>query len=62
MKALFREGDVINGRTLSSFNVLGIVNGSPGQRRAWTESAEPALAWRAFFTDGSSAIVKTTVP
>jgi hypothetical protein len=62
LRPLFREGDVIAGRTLSSFNVLGVVNGSPGQRRAWTESAEPTLVWRAFFTDATSAIVKTTVP
>jgi hypothetical protein len=62
LRRLVREGDVINGRTLLTFNVLGVVNGSAGQRRAWSESGDPALAWRAFFTDGTTAIVTTTVP
>jgi hypothetical protein len=62
LKPLFREGDMIQQRKLSSFNVLGVVNGSPGQRRAFAEGGEPAVVWRGFFTDGSSAILKTTVP
>jgi hypothetical protein len=62
LRKLFREGDVIEGKTLLSFSVLGVVDGSPGQRRAWSETGNPAFIWRGFFRDGSSAIIKTTVP
>jgi hypothetical protein len=62
LRKLFREGDVIEGKTLLTFNVLGVVAGSPGQRRAWSETGNPAFIWRGFFSDGSSAIIKTTVP
>jgi len=62
LRRLVLEGDTIAGRTLRSFDVLGVVTGSPGQRRAWSGNGDPALIWLAFFTDGSSAIVKTTVP
>jgi hypothetical protein len=39
---------------------LGVVAGSPGQRRAFAED-QPVI-YRADFTDGSSAILTATVP
>jgi hypothetical protein len=63
LRLVVREGDPINAKTLRSFTVLGSVEGSPGQRRAWTTGdASARVIYRAFFTDGTSAIVSTAVP
>lgn len=63
LRLMLRTGEVIDGKTLRSFDVLEAVAGSPGQRRAWTSGdASARVIYRAFFTDGSSAIVSTAVP
>jgi hypothetical protein len=63
LRLLLRTGDKISGKRLQSFTLLGAVAGSPGQRRAWTSGdAEARVIYRAFFTDGSSAILTTLVP
>lgn len=64
LKLILRESqEVLPGKFLRSFDVLKSIAGSPGQRRAWT-AADPSarIIYRAFFTDGSSAIVSTAVP
>ena len=60
LRLLFREGDTIGGRVLKSFTVLKAVSGSPGVTRAFNDQGE--IVWRATFTDGSTAVVVTTVP
>lgn len=64
LRLILREGDEIApGKKLRSFDVLEAVAGSPGQRRAWTHGdASARIIYRAFFTDGSNAIVSTAVP
>ncbi len=64
LKLILRESqEVLPGKFLRSFDVLKSIAGSPGQRRAWTAGdASARIIYRAFFTDGSSAIVSTAVP
>jgi uncharacterized delta-60 repeat protein len=63
VRLLCREGEEINGKTLRSFDLLGSVRGSPGQRRAWASGdATPSLVYRATYTDGSKAILCVAVP
>lgn len=63
LRLLFREGQLISGRFLTHFDVLGIVAGSSEQRRAWNpNSAVPTVIWRANFANGESALVTTRVP
>jgi hypothetical protein len=63
LQLLFRGGDIFAGKTLKFFTVLDAVSGSPGQRRAWVQGVRAAsVIWRAVFTDGTSAIVTTSVP
>ncbi len=63
LRLILREGDTLPGGTLKSFTLLGAVAGSPGQRRAWTSGdASARVIYRAFFTDGTSAIVSTALP
>jgi len=63
LRRLFREGDMVSGKVLRTFDLLESVSGSPGQRRAWAEGdPTPRVIWRAYFTDGSSAILTTTIP
>jgi uncharacterized delta-60 repeat protein len=63
LQLMFREGDAMDGKKLKSFNLLGSVAGSPGQRRAWT-AGDPSrrVIYRATFTDGTSAIRVTAIP
>ena len=60
LRLLFREGDTIDGGVVKSFVLLKAVAGSPGASRAFNSAAE--ISWRATFTDGSSALMVTTVP
>lgn len=60
LRKLFREGDAIGGKTLLRFNVLKAVSGSPGVTRAFNSASQ--VAWRASFTDGTSAVVVTSIP
>ena len=64
LKLILRESqEVLPGKFLRSFDVLKAIAGWPVQRRAWI-NADPSarIIYRAFFTDGSSAIVSTAVP
>jgi hypothetical protein len=50
-------------RGMQYFDVLGVVAGSPGQRRAWsTGDASARVIYQEQFTDGTSAILSTAVP
>lgn len=60
LRLLFRERDPIAGRVLASFTVLKAVAGSPGTTRAFNDAGQ--VIWRAAFSDGTSAIMVTTVP
>lgn len=64
LRMIFREGEeIVPGKKLKSFTLLGAVSGSPGQRRAWTTGDTSArVIYRAFFIDGSSAILSTALP
>lgn len=59
LRCLFREGDQIANKTLKSFDVLNAVAGTRGAARAFNEHAQ--IVWRAKFTDGSAAVIRTTV-
>jgi hypothetical protein len=59
-RCLFREGDTIAGKTLKKFSFLQEVNGSHGVTRAFNENY--GATWRAQFTDGSSAVMSTSIP
>ena len=60
LRLLFREGDAVGGGTVKTFTVLNAAPGSTGVTRAFNNAA--LLVWRAALTDGTSAIVVTSVP
>ncbi len=60
LRLLFREGGTVAGGIAKTIAVLHAVPGSPGVTRAFNNEAQ--VAWRATFTDGTSAIVVTQVP
>ena len=60
LRLLFREGDTIGGKVLKGFTVLKAAAGSPGVTRAFNDNAQ--VVWRASYTDGTSAVVVTTIP
>jgi hypothetical protein len=64
LRLILREGqEIVPGKEIQHFDVLGAVAGSPGQRRAWTTGdASARVIYRAQFTDGTSAILGTAVP
>ncbi len=63
LRLILREGDVIQGKTLRSFDLLEAAPHSEGQRRAWAEGdVTPRLIYRAQFSDGTEAILTVTVP
>lgn len=63
LRLVTREGDQVTGKTLRTFKLLQAIPGSPGQRRSWTTSDPAAtLIYLASFTDGTSAIIATTIP
>jgi hypothetical protein len=59
-RCLFRKGDLIGGKKVTSFDFLQAVNGSPGVTRAFNENY--GAMWRARYEDGTSGIVSTTIP
>jgi hypothetical protein len=60
LRLLFRNGTYIGTRKVKFFAALKAVSGSAGSTRAFNASGR--IAWRAHFTDGTSAIVVTHVP
>ena len=60
LRLLFREGDTVGGKVLKSFTVLKAAAGSPGVTRAFNDHGQ--VVWRASYTDGTSAVVVTTIP
>lgn len=63
LRLIFREGDVVNGKTIKSFNLLGEVLGSEGQRRSWAKDDMSArVIYHVFFTDGTSGILSSGIP
>lgn len=61
LQLLFREGVTqVGGKTLRSFTTMQYVEGVPGVTRSFNTDA--TIVWRAVFTDGSSGLLKTTVP
>ncbi len=59
-RALFRTGDVINGKTLAKFTLLKVTVGNAGVTRSFNNTAQ--VVWLATFTDKTTAIVITEVP
>ncbi len=59
-RALFRTGDLINGKKLAKFTLLKVTVGSAGVTRSFNNTAQ--VVWLANFTDKSSAIIVTEVP
>jgi hypothetical protein len=55
-----REGALIEGKTLRKFTILSAVAGSPAQRRSY--NAKGALIYRAYFIDGSQALLRVQLP
>jgi hypothetical protein len=45
---------------VKTFNILRAVPGTPGATRAF--NAHTQIVWLATFMDGSTALIKTTVP
>jgi hypothetical protein len=62
LRLLLREGEKVDGKAVKRFDALSVVAGSPVQQRAWSEGAPATILTRCFFTDGSQAIVKITIP
>lgn len=63
LRLLLRKGEVIGGKTLQAFTILHAVARTQGQRRAWNSGdAAATLIYLASFTDGSNAVLTTSVP
>jgi hypothetical protein len=66
LRLLVREGQevIVEGsgtpKVLGSFTALSAVPGSPAQRRSFAGDGQ--IVYRAFFTDGSQAVVKVQLP
>jgi len=61
--SVFPEGDVLNGKIIKSFSILGEVLGSEGQRRAWAKDDMSArVIYHVFFTDATSGILSSGIP
>jgi len=59
---LLRTGDLIDGRTVRSFQTLEVISGSAAQQRAWSASVPGSIVSRCFFEDGTDAIILLKVP
>ena len=59
-RALFRTGDIINGKKLKKFTLLKVTVGNAGVTRSFNNAAQ--VVWLATFTDKSTAIIVTLVP
>lgn len=65
LQLIAREGEPIArtnfNKTLRNFDFLGAVSGSPAQRRGY--GIDPGrIVYRATFTDGTTAIIRATIP
>lgn len=60
LRLLFRTGQKVGGKTVRDFTALTSVTGSLGTTHSF--NTQGTVAWRATFTDGSTAIVKTKAP
>jgi len=64
LRLLVREGDPVEiggiTKKLRSFSVLSAVLGSPGQARSFNQQGE--VVYRAYFIDGTQAVVKVQMP
>jgi hypothetical protein len=58
-----RTGELLEGKTIRSFDVLSTVPGSAGQRRAWADTPYGAVViFRVYFTDGTQGIATVSIP
>jgi hypothetical protein len=57
---LFREGDTINGKRLTAFNLLRSSTGNIGVTRSLNDSQR--VVWIATFSDKSTALMTTEMP
>ena len=63
LRIVLRGGDIVNGKELRAFDILGTVRGSAGQQRAWAQGDEtPTLIYRAHFVDGTQSVVTIALP
>jgi len=64
VQLLLRKGDIVDTglakKTVSGFQLLNAVAGSPGQGRSYNDNKQ--LALRVTFTDGTQTLMKKTVP
>ena len=64
LKLILREGATLTvgdkARTIRKFSLFSPVAGSGGQQRAFRDAH--ALSYRAFFTDGTQAVLKVALP
>ncbi len=57
---LARAGDTVEGKTLRAFTILSNVSRSSSQARSYNNAGE--LIYRAFYTDGTSALLHVQLP
>ena len=60
LRQLLREGDLLDAKTIKSFTVLAAPSGAQGVRRSFTGDGRVVV--RVGFIDGSSELVKITLP
>lgn len=59
-RLIFREGDVINGKTLTGFNLLRSTRGTVSITRSLNDNLR--IAWLATFSDKSTALIVSEIP
>jgi hypothetical protein len=59
-RLLFREGDTIDGKRLTAFNLLRSTTGNVGVTRSLNDRFR--IAWIATFSDKSTALMTTEMP
>jgi hypothetical protein len=57
---LFREGDTINGKRLTAFNLLKSSTGNIGVTRSLNDTQR--VVWIATFSDKTTALMNTETP
>ena len=60
MRQLLRAGDVLDGKTVSSFTLLNVANGPFGSTRSF--NATGRIAARVIFSGRTQALVRIDVP
>jgi uncharacterized repeat protein (TIGR03803 family) len=60
LRSLVREGELLQGKTVKSIQVLEPVSGTSGLTRAFNSRHQ--IIWKGTFTDQTAAVVLTTVP